>query len=163
MSNVVTRWLARHLRRVLVAGVAQSRQPDFIIGTDKTDPYMRRWWIIPRNKVFNVYLHEFLKDDDDRALHDHPWLSLSLALSGYMVEKYMDKGVERQRYVMAGDVIARSGTFSHRMLVVTPSWTLFITGPVYREWGFHCPTIGWRHWKEFTAPGDRGGIGKGCD
>lgn len=46
--------------------IAQSRNPDFIIGG--ADPYMLRWWVIPRNKVFNIYLHRFLRSDDDRAL-----------------------------------------------------------------------------------------------
>lgn len=42
-------------------------------------------------------------------------------------------------------------------------WTLFVTGPVMRQWGFHCPDKGWRHWKEFTAEGKPGEIGPGCD
>ena len=41
-------------------------------------------------------------------------------------------------------------------------WTVFITGPRVREWGFHCPQ-GWVHWKRFTAPGDKGSVGKGCE
>jgi hypothetical protein len=52
--------------------IAGSRPPDFVIGGDS--PYMLRWWIIPRNKFFNIYLHRFLRSDDDRALHDHPWV-----------------------------------------------------------------------------------------
>lgn len=42
-------------------------------------------------------------------------------------------------------------------------WTLFITGPRCRHWGFHCPERGWVHWKLFTAADDPGDIGKGCD
>jgi hypothetical protein len=46
-----------------------------------------------------------------------------------------------------------------------PCWTLFITTPILREWGFHCPQRGWVHWRDFTASADgrRGEIGKGCD
>lgn len=47
------------------------RAPDFYIGGN-ANPYLLRWWVIPRNRFFNVYLHKFLRDDDDRALHDHP-------------------------------------------------------------------------------------------
>jgi len=55
------------------------RPPDFVIGPPD-DPYMRRWWLLPRNRVLNVYLHHVRHDDDDRALHDHPWASLSILL-----------------------------------------------------------------------------------
>ena len=37
------------------------RKPDFVIG-GHDDPYMLRWWIIPRNRFFNIYLHKFLHD-----------------------------------------------------------------------------------------------------
>lgn len=57
-----------------------GRKPDFVIG-DLSNPYLLRWWVIPRNRFFNVYLHKFLRDDDDRALHDHPWWSMSIILS----------------------------------------------------------------------------------
>ena len=40
-------------------------------------------------------------------------------------------------------------------------WTLFITGPRIREWGFHCPQ-GWRHWRDYTKPGSYGQVGRGC-
>ena len=42
-----------------------------------------------------------------------------------------------------------------------PAWSLFITGPVTREWGFHCPQ-GWRHWKDFTSYREVGEDGRGC-
>ncbi len=47
----------------------ESRVADFIIG----DFYLLRWWVIPRNEMYNLYLHDIRKSDDDRALHDHPW------------------------------------------------------------------------------------------
>ena len=51
----------------------QRRAPDFVIG-GSDNPYLLRWFLIPRNPVFNVYLHKFMRSDDDRALHTHPWL-----------------------------------------------------------------------------------------
>src|SRR5271156_1916144 len=62
-----------------------KRPPDFIVG-GKEFPYMRRWWIIPRNRVFNIYLHHFLRSDDDRALHDHPSWNISFILEGAYTE-----------------------------------------------------------------------------
>lgn len=49
-----------------------KRKPDFLVG----DGYLARWWIIPRNKYFNIYLHRFTGNDEDRALHDNLWRHL---------------------------------------------------------------------------------------
>lgn len=68
-----------------------GREPDFIIG-GAADPYVRRWWLIPRNPVLNVYLHEFLRSDDDLALHDHPWWNASLLLWGTYTEHTIAAG-----------------------------------------------------------------------
>lgn len=143
----------------------ESRDPDFIIG-HPDDPYMLRWWWLPRNKFFNVYVHRFLRDDEDRALHDHPWPSLSLLCSGIILEHYASPNgaYPRKRFIKAGDWTYRPAEFAHR-LVVPPQedvpLTIFITGPRIREWGFHCPQ-GWRHWKDFVAKGNKGTIGVGC-
>lgn len=52
------------------ARARMQRLPDFVIGDDPDRPYLRRWWIVPRNEYCNVYLHEILRSDDDRAGHD---------------------------------------------------------------------------------------------
>ena len=151
-----------------------KREPDFIVG-GKDDPYLLRWWIIPRNRFFNIYLHKFLRSDDDRALHDHMYVRCSIILKGAYIEHFSNK---KRKYRKAGYIVFRKPTTAHRVQLLSewtqflfgkpitkiykPCWTLFITGPRVREWGFHCPN-GWRHWEEFTAPGDKGSIGKGCD
>jgi hypothetical protein len=61
------------------------REPDLYIG-GKDDPYLLRWYLIPRNRFFNVYLHKIVRSDDDRALHDHPWWWLSVMLKGRYAE-----------------------------------------------------------------------------
>ena len=61
------------------------RPPDFVIGGSDR-PYMHPWWLIPRNPWFNVYLHRIMRSDDDRALHDHPWVNCSVLLEGSYVE-----------------------------------------------------------------------------
>lgn len=145
--------------------VADRRPPDVVIG-GHDDPYLLRWFVIPRNPVFNVYLHLFLRSDDDRALHDHPWVNCSVLLDGAYTEHTIEAGgIERRTRRQAGDWYIRpSGKMAHRIeLTDGPCWTLFITGPRYREWGFHCPRAGWVHWKRFTAADDPGAVGKGCD
>ena len=131
--------------------------PHFRIG-DPAQPYMLRWYVLPRNKLFNIYLHKILRDDDDRALHDHPWMSVSLLLKGKYTE-VTDAG--RESY-SAPAIRLRYSTFSHRIeLHGGTAWTLFFTGPVIRNWGFHCPK-GWVRWQDFVDHNDRGNVGKGC-
>ena len=144
----------------LIARVTR-RAPDFVIGGEQR-PYLKRWWVIPQNRLMNVYLHQFLRSDDDRAEHDHPWANVSWLLQGYYWEWRNDVAHLR----IAGDVVVRpSGRIHHRIQLIggAPVWTLFVTGPKYREWGFLCPNRGWVHWKLFTAADDPGSIGKGCD
>lgn len=142
--------------------IEHQRPPDFIIG-GREAPYMLRWWLIPRNPVFNVYLHKFLRSDDDRALHDHPWVNMSYLLKGEYVEHMILAGgvCSAKRYT-AGCVKFRRARTAHRIEIDQPCWSLFITGPVVREWGFHCPR-GWRSWKIFTSERDKGVIGRGCE
>lgn len=158
---------------------ARARKPDFVIG-GHDDPYLLRWWLIPRNRFFNVYVHKFLRSDDDRAHHDHPWLfNASWLIDGEYIEHTITAGgalVKTPR--KTGDWKFRWGKAPHRLellgdeeyepdwTVVTrarPCWTVFITGPRIREWGFYCMERGWIHWERFTAKGDPGATGKGCD
>lgn len=141
-------------------GLMQVRQPDFVIGDD----YMRRWWVIPRNDMSNLYLHFMQADDDDRALHDHPWENKSIILHGGYTEITPEGTFERN----PGDVIARPAEAAHRLIMrrddagkIIPCISLFQTGPTIREWGFHCPQ-GWRHWRDFVDARDTGQVGRGC-
>jgi hypothetical protein len=151
IRNAILRW-------------ARARQPDFVIG-GKENPYLRRHWLLPRNRFFNVYVHEFLRSDDDRALHCHPWANCSILLEGEYTEHTIAAGgVHRAQVLRAGDLRVRlSGKLAHRVeLHNGPCWTVFLTGPVYREWGFHCPRR-WVPWQEFVDQRDAGAIGRGCD
>ena len=142
--------------------IEQARAPDFIIG-GKDNPYMKRWWVIPRNRWFNIYLHKFLRSDDDRALHDHPWWNASYLLKGEYVEHQIRAGgVHVATRYRAGQVKFRRAIAAHRIEIDQPCWSLFITGPIIREWGFHCQA-GWRHWKVFVSERDSGSVGRGCE
>ena len=111
-------------------GISQRRGPDIEIGGSE-DPYLRRWYIIPRNRWFNVYLHEFCRSDDDRALHDHPWWNMSLLLRGQYTEHTIAKGGVNLRTVRrAGQFKFRGAKSAHRIEITHGHcWTLFITGP----------------------------------
>lgn len=136
------------------------RAPDFVIG-EVGDIYLRRWWIIPRNRWFNVYLHNFRRSDDDRALHDHPWWNISIILRGSYVEEMPGSARKLRR---AFRPVWRRSTAAHRVELIdgAPVWTLFVTGSKSREWGFHCPR-GWIPWRQFVAVREGGNsVGAGC-
>lgn len=140
-----------------------SGKPHFIIGSTD-DPYLLRWWLLPRNPVFNVYLHKFLRSDDDRALHDHPWPFLSIILKGHYWEHRADRPISAQSLRTPGSFAFRKPSTAHRVELDDgqPVWTLFITGPKVRNWGFVCPQ-GWRRWEEFVSPTNTGERGRGCE
>lgn len=129
------------------------------------NPYLKRWFVIPRNKFFNIYLHRFLRSDDDRALHDHPWINMSILLDASYTEVTPKGSFLRE----AGHVYFRGPKALHRVLlhpdqigIEQPVWTLFITGPKVREWGFACPK-GWVHWEDFVHVTEGGNeVGQGC-
>lgn len=82
--------------------IARRRPADQFIGAG---PYMLRWWIFGTSKKpddygnpqprrpfgLSFYLHIFLRSDDDRALHDHPWNFWSIPLvNGYREHREED-------------------------------------------------------------------------
>jgi hypothetical protein len=169
--NILLR-LALRVAEAVAYPVTCTRPPDFIVG-DKEHPYLLRWFITgakpdgkPRMKwgLFRAYVHCFLRSDDDRAHHDHPAWSISIGLSGRAFEETIVKGgIHRRRELKAGTIRIRSAKFAHRIEILPDEqyWTLFIFFRNIRDWGFHCPN-GWVPWWEFTAPDDKGAIGRGC-
>lgn len=159
------------------------------IGADEENPYMLRWYVIPRNPLLNIYIHKFLRSDEDRALHDHPWWFASLVLKGSYWEHRADRPITGKSRRMAGSIAFRRPTAGHRVeleaeitdvsreylqwsfddprrpytsVVVNqdgsyrvlekiehPVWTLIVTGPRVREWGFLCAN-GWKQWRDFV-------------
>lgn len=155
----------------------------FVIGTDE-NPYLLRWFLIPKNKIFNVYLHKFCRSDDDRALHDHPWLfNASFLLRGEYFEhvfkdpKNWQKNLETIRiFRPEGAKKFRFGRAPHRIELMRefteggsaakikekPVWTIFITGPRLWDWGFYCPK-GWKFWRKYSDVRENGNsVGEGC-
>ena len=160
-------------------------KPSLVIGRPE-DPYLLRWHLIPRNRFIGVHLHKFLRDDEDRALHDHPWWFISFLFKGRYDEIISDDGT-KAIYRNAPSIVFRAAEHRHRVvlpIIITdiefkhdengigeiasttetrqPAWTLVITGPRVREWGFWCPK-GFVPWDKFLAKGDYGGnTGRGC-
>ncbi|CAA0090240.1 Uncharacterised protein [Zhongshania aliphaticivorans] len=140
-------FILRHLQAK--AEKITRRAPNKVIGTD----YLTRWYIIPRNRLFNVYLHQVCGDDPDINLHDHPWIfNSSVVLRGRILEEMPDS----ERILETGSFTTRAGRAPHRLLLKTPdSLTLFLTGPKIRKWGFYTPT-GWVNSKVYLPANGNG-------
>jgi hypothetical protein len=162
LPNRLTAFLRDRLLRV-----ADRREPDWIIGAATPVPYMRRWFLIPKNRFLNIYIHHFQRSDDTFELHDHPWANMSVVLKGGYVEVMPMRGTDPKdrdwHYRISrtdGDVVVRWASAPHRVEALrwdnpgygSDAWTLFITGPHVREWGFWTKA-GWKHWRDFVGGG----------
>lgn len=128
---------------------------DTILGPDGS-PYMRRWVLEAR--WFTVRLHHILREDYDRTtFHDHPWSFVSVLLWGAYIERQpggrsaMRVGFNCWPWRPRRVVIARPAEALHRITWVQPgegAWTVVLTGPKRRVWGFVEETawVEWRTW-----------------
>lgn len=105
--------------------------PSKVIG----EQYLSRWHVLPKNPLFNIYLHHVQGDDPDTHLHDHPWLfNCSIVLRGEIDETLP----KRSRLLKEGSATGRISRAPHRLdLRSKDSLTLFLTGPKIRRWGFY--------------------------
>lgn len=94
-------------------------------------PYVIRWKI--ETKLGSIRIHHWLGPDDDRAFHDHPWRFVTVVLKG----GYTDRSPSGDDHLRAGSVRHRPALHRHTV-VPDPggAWTLIITGPKVRAWGF---------------------------
>lgn len=142
-----------------------SGKPHFYVGGQE-QPYLLRWYLLPRNPLINLYLHKFVRDDEDRAEHNHPWICLSLMIRGGYIEHSC--GTKTYRY--APSIAFRWSSHVHRVELhedfetgeKRPCWTIVLTGPKVRTWGFFCPK-GFVPWFDFVDQRDHGNIGRGCE
>lgn len=106
-------------------------------------PMMIRWAIL--TPLFSIRIHHFLRADEERHAHDHPWWFFTLVLRGEyedISEQEFPVGVHGETdYVRVVDRLKRGSVrlrpALHRHWVHTDNaWTFVITGPVSRRWGF---------------------------
>lgn len=149
MNDYLTKLLSIE-DRLLVQRLVGWREPDLVISPDGK-PYLLRWHVIPRNEERNVYLHVQVADDQDRALHDHPWDNTSIILAGgYHEHTGSGRGTDAILLRKPGDIIHRQAEDLHRLVLMNDySISLFLTGPRRRDWGFQFPD-GWVSHTEVT-------------
>lgn len=129
------------------------------------DVYMKRWLL--NFHFFGLRLHNILRSDGDRELHDHPFSFLTFILKGGYWE-HRDDG--SMRWYGAPAVLYRKAETLHRLdlgltsgrrvssvehIKLEPAWTFVIRGPIRRQWGF-LTAQGWVHWKTFTDSKNQG-------
>jgi len=102
-----------------------ARARDVRIPSNEAMPvYMSRWWKVKRNAFFNIYFHQVFRSDDDKALHDHPWWSFSIVLSGgYYEHRILEGGIHQKIWHGPGSILfRRNGAFAHRLELKRVAW-----------------------------------------
>lgn len=116
---------------------------------------MVRWALIPENPLCTVLVHRFTGSDPAPDPHDHPWGFLTIVLWGRYTEycRYEYHGVPFLMPRIVWGIHFRSAEHAHRVELNPdqrrPVWTLVITGPRRRKWGFYTAE-GWVHWKKYV-------------
>ena len=165
MMQAIVKWLMRRAER--------KGQVYNITGRAKDDHdiYMVRY-IIFKTRYVGVYIHRFLRSDDDTH-HDHPWCFHTYIVEGGYSEQILkriaysqDRGywIKTTKRAKPGDLLFRKGTHIHRVIldkhysvdeIETAPLTFVVIGPKYREWGFWSPTKNaeyiWQHWRSFLG------------
>lgn len=131
--------------------------------------YLRRWYLF-RCRWFAIFLHNFVRSDEDRALRDHPWPFLVIPIwRGYrehndrpcgcwICSNYPIRLPNVSRVLPFLGTRFRRATYRHRVELLTddggnelPAWSLFVRFKEYRMWGFWMPEgfIAWNvFWRE---------------
>lgn len=109
-------------------------------------------WQIWSTRWFNIYLHFINKADEDKHLHDHPWSFWSIILKGAYIELLGEEGKHtpsRQIYRGWLNASYRTKNIPHMIgVVVKPTYSLVITGPGGREWGYTTED-GWKNHSKY--------------
>lgn len=106
--------------------------------------YMRRWKLINR-AWFGLRIHNILRSDTDRELHDHPFTFLSIVLWGGYWEHTLDG---RRTWHGTGSFLIRTAECLHRLEMERPAWTLVFRGAHRRTWGYLLVDR-WIPWDQF--------------
>jgi len=148
----------------------RDTKPKIPIGPNPEDPTMWRYFVIRRNRWFNMYLH-YIRGDDPDHLHDHRMLNISFPLDGggYFEERFVRRPREglplpekKTIFVSERRPKFRLPATPHRIVLrrnedglPIPGWSLFIGFPHWRNWGFWTDlgalrTAKWFPWNTYT-------------
>lgn len=95
------------------------------------NPYLRRWALV--FGLASIRVHHFLCSDDDRAFHDHPWWFITFVIKG----GYTDVSPSGKDHLGRGSIRFRPALHRHTVQIDPGGvWTVLLTGPNLRTWGF---------------------------
>lgn len=149
------RWFDRKIDE-FIRRIRDSRTPMLVDGDHPEGPIYYRYFVWPRNRWFNCYLHNFLRDDAQDP-HDHRMLNISFPLQGEYFEDTFDSRPRlgqpyptiSRRLIREHSLRFRFPWTPHRVVLKRNDagkpitmWSLFIGFPQIREWGF---------WKNFDG------------
>lgn len=94
-------------------------------------PYLIRW--VLNLKWFSIRVHHWIRSDDDRHFHDHAWNFWTLIVKG----EYTDVSADGEELCQAPCLRYRKAEHAHTVKVgENGAWTIMLTGPMIRKWGF---------------------------
>ncbi len=97
----------------------------------QTGVYIERWYF--ETPLGSIRLHHWLHSDDSRNFHDHPWWFITLVLRG----GYTDVSPSGTTVMNVGKITFRPANHQHTVQVNKGGcWTVLLTGPKIRKWGF---------------------------
>lgn len=110
-------------------------------------PMLVRYFLL-RTRWFSLYLHHFVRSDNDRHFHDHPWGFCTFLLTGGYWENTPGGRFWRRRF----SVLCRPAEWQHWVEIKRPVWTLILVTRKSREWGF-ITERGWVDWQSYERSG----------
>ena len=136
-----------------------------VIVNCERQPYLHRWYLFRTRRVA-CFIHKFIRSDEDRALHDHPWDFLVIPIwRGYI--EHSDRPITppwfRANPMHPDNRVAvirriwplisarfRRGEYRHRVELVggRPAWSIFFRFSERRTWGFW-PREGFTDWNKW--------------
>jgi len=135
----------KRIERWIDAGIRRVRDKRRVVAVGPPhDPLMHRYYVIPRNRFLNVYLH-CIHRGDVGDLHDHRMANISIVLQGhYQEERFVRRPVPygpmpavRRFEVKRWRPLFRWASTPHRVVLDGAAvWSLFVGFPHTRNWGF---------------------------
>lgn len=102
----------------------------------KECPYAYRWVFIFFG--YAIRIHKWIRSDDKRYMHDHPWWFFTFVLKGSYIDVYEENSEIKKDHLKRFNYRYRSS--GHKHYVDVPKngcWTILFTGKPIRKWGFY--------------------------
>ena len=124
--------------------MTMTNRKRIIMDREDKEPYMVRYYmfLLNRNKQipFNVFIHHFIKGDDDHV-HDHPWGYFTLILTGGYYETVYNttENTVKTYWRAPGFYQVVTSKHTHKIFLkedTVDTWTLFIPFTRVKAWGF---------------------------